>query len=61
MKKIIFLLLFVITSTFSRGQNADAILIAAASDLKFALDSVVTVFRKGKSRGAYRGHVRFVR
>ena len=46
MKKIIFLLLFVITSTFSRGQNSDALLIAAASDLKFALDSAVTVFKK---------------
>ncbi len=46
MKRIIFLLLFVITSTFSWGQNVDAILIAAASDLKFALDSVVTVFKK---------------
>ena len=46
MKKIIFLILFVFSSTFSRGQNADAILIAAASDLKFALDSVVTVFKK---------------
>ena len=47
MIKIIFLLLFVITSTFSRGQSSDAILIAAASDLKFALDSVVMVFKKG--------------
>src|SRR5688572_16214082 len=46
MKKIIFLILFVFSSTFSRGQNADAILIAAASDLKFALDSVVAVFKK---------------
>ena len=48
MKKIIFLLLFVITNTFSRGQSDDAILIAAASDLKFALDSVVTVFKKAR-------------
>jgi len=46
MKKIIFLLLFVITTTFLRGQHSDAILIAAASDLKFALDSVITVFKK---------------
>jgi molybdate transport system substrate-binding protein len=46
MRKIIFLLIFVITSTFSRGQSSNAILIAAASDLKFALDSVVTVFKK---------------
>ena len=46
MKKIIFLILFAFSSTFSRGQNTDAILIAAASDLKFALDSVVTVFKK---------------
>jgi molybdate transport system substrate-binding protein len=46
MKKIIFLTLFVFSNTFSRGQNAGAILIAAASDLKFALDSVVTVFKK---------------
>jgi molybdate transport system substrate-binding protein len=46
MKKIIFLLLFVVTSTFSRGQNSGAILIAAASDLKFALDSAVAVFQK---------------
>ena len=44
MKKIVFLLLFVITSTFSWGQNSGAILIAAASDLKFALDSAVAVF-----------------
>ena len=60
MIKIIFLLLFVITSTFSWGQSSDAILIAAASDLKFALDSVVTVFKKDNPRCAYRGHVRFV-
>jgi len=46
MIKIILLLLFVVTGTFSRGQSSDAILIAAASDLKFALDSVVTVFKK---------------
>ncbi len=46
MKKIIFLILFAFSSTFSRGQNTDAILIAAASDLKFAMDSVVTVFKK---------------
>jgi molybdate transport system substrate-binding protein len=46
MKKIIFALIFLITSTFSRGQSSGAILIAAASDLKFALDSVVTVFKK---------------
>ena len=46
MKKIIFLILFAFSSTFSSGQNTDAILIAAASDLKFAMDSVVTVFKK---------------
>jgi len=46
MKKIIFLLLFVSTTTFLRGQHSGAILIAAASDLKFALDSVITVFKK---------------
>jgi molybdate transport system substrate-binding protein len=45
MKKIIFLLLFVIIGPFSRGQYSDAILIAAASDLKFALDSAVMVFK----------------
>ena len=44
MKKIIFLILFAFSSTFSRGQNTDAILIAAASDLKFALDSVAYGF-----------------
>ena len=46
MRKIIFLTLFVFTNTFSKAQNANSILIAAASDLKFALDSVVTVFKK---------------
>jgi molybdate transport system substrate-binding protein len=46
MTKTIFLILFVFSATFSRGQNSDPILIAAASDLKFALDSVVTVFKK---------------
>src|SRR5687768_6565208 len=46
MRKFIFLLFFVITNTFSRGQSGDQILIAAASDLKFALDSMVTVFKK---------------
>jgi len=44
MKTIILLLVFVITSTFSQGQNTGAILIAAASDLKFALDSAAAVF-----------------
>lgn len=46
MKKFIFLLLLIVTNTVSRGQNSDAILIAAASDLKFALDSAVAVFKK---------------
>ena len=46
MKRNIWLLFFVVVSTFSSGQGNDQILIAAASDLKFALDSVVTVFKK---------------
>jgi molybdate transport system substrate-binding protein len=47
MRKIFLLLFFIVTSEFSSGQNGDQILIAAASDLKFALDSVVDSFKKG--------------
>jgi molybdate transport system substrate-binding protein len=46
MRKIILLLFFIVTSKFSNGQKGDQILIAAASDLKFALDSVVASFNK---------------
>lgn len=46
MKKKIFLFIFLVISIFSSGQDNGQILIAAASDLKFALDSVVAVFRK---------------
>jgi molybdate transport system substrate-binding protein len=46
MKKKTLLLFFLAISAFANGQDSDQILIAAASDLKFALDSVVTVFKK---------------
>jgi molybdate transport system substrate-binding protein len=47
MRKVILLLYFILASIISNGQNNDHILIAAASDLKFALDSAVTAFKKG--------------
>jgi len=46
MRKLILLLFFTATSIISNGQKADQILVAAASDLKFALDSIVTAFKK---------------
>jgi molybdate transport system substrate-binding protein len=49
MKRLCTILVFLIyTSTDCRGQGK--VLVAAASDLKFALDSVVAVFKK-KNRG----------
>ncbi|HEX6225073.1 MAG TPA: molybdate ABC transporter substrate-binding protein [Chryseolinea sp.] len=45
MKKNSLALLFLILGNFALAQNNDQILIAAASDLKFALDSLVTVFK----------------
>jgi molybdate transport system substrate-binding protein len=46
MKKIVFVFILVLTAPYSEGQAVNSILIAAASDLKFALDSVVAVFKK---------------
>ncbi|HYI79135.1 MAG TPA: substrate-binding domain-containing protein, partial [Chryseolinea sp.] len=46
MRKLILLVFFTVASIFSNAQNGDQILIAAASDLKFALDSIVTAFKK---------------
>ena len=46
MKKNSLALLFLILSNFALAQNNNRILIAAASDLKFALDSLVTVFKR---------------
>lgn len=49
MKSVRFILVFVFFTTLLQAQSSDKILIAAASDLKFALDSIVTVFRKGNT------------
>jgi molybdate transport system substrate-binding protein len=40
------LILCLCTSLIASGQSSEKILIAAASDLKFALDSIVTVFSR---------------
>ena len=40
------ILVFVVVGIVSKGQGKGELLIAAASDLKFALDSVVIVFKK---------------
>jgi molybdate transport system substrate-binding protein len=48
MKSVKFLFVFIFFSTLLQAQQ-EKILIAAASDLKFALDSVITVFKKNKS------------
>src|SRR6478735_3692423 len=48
-KGIIMLAVLGFMASLSYGQQPDKILIAAASDLKFALDSVITVFKKGNS------------
>lgn len=52
MKSIRFLLLiaYVFIATSASAQQSEKILIAAASDLKFALDSIITVFNQ-KNRG----------
>src|SRR5688572_12947312 len=48
MKSVKFLFVFIFVSTLLQAQQ-EKILIAAASDLKFALDSVVTIFKKNNS------------
>src|SRR6187549_2353661 len=47
--RIIFVTAFVFFTTLSQAQKSNKVLIAAASDLKFALDSIVTVFKKSNS------------
>src|SRR6478609_11073099 len=47
--RIIFVTIFVFFTTLSQAQKSDKILMAAASDLKFALDSIVMVFKKSNS------------
>src|SRR6187431_1095067 len=47
--RFILVMVFVLLTTLSRGQSSGKILIAAASDLKFALDSIVVVFKKSNS------------
>ena len=44
--KFMLILVFVVVGIVSKGQGKGELLIAAASDLKFALDSVVIVFKK---------------
>jgi len=46
MKKILVGFSLILAGTLSYGQDESKLLIAAASDLKFALDSVVAVFKK---------------
>jgi len=46
MKRRLLIILLTVAGTFSYGQESGKLLIAAASDLKFALDSVVDVFKK---------------
>ena len=48
-KGIIMLAVLGFVALFANAQQPDKILIAAASDLKFALDSVITVFKKSNS------------
>ena len=45
MKVILFILCALSVSVAAQAQKSSAILIAAASDLKFALDSAISVFR----------------
>jgi molybdate transport system substrate-binding protein len=49
--RIILAMVFVFVATLSRAQSSDKILIAAASDLKFALDSIIGVFKKSYAKG----------
>lgn len=49
-KKLAFLLLFGLFSMAALAQKSERILIASASDLKFALDSVVVAFKKHDPR-----------
>jgi molybdate transport system substrate-binding protein len=46
MMKIRYLIFLLCTSLIACGQAREKVLIAAASDLKFALDSIVTVFKR---------------
>src|SRR6478735_4404950 len=48
-QKYIVTLMFVFITVIVNAQQPGKILIAAASDLKFALDSMVTVFKKSNS------------
>src|SRR6476620_9936729 len=47
--KYIVVLMMVFITSISQAQQPGKILIAAASDLKFALDSMVTIFKKNNS------------
>src|SRR6478609_8847288 len=49
MKPVRFVLVFVLFATLSHAQQSDKILVAAASDLKFALDSIVVAFKKNNN------------
>tara|TARA_R110002020_G_scaffold54143_2_gene151173 strand:+ start:1329 stop:1586 length:258 start_codon:yes stop_codon:yes gene_type:complete len=49
-KKIAVFVLFTLFSSHSIPQNFYRILIGAASDLKFALDSIIQVFNQEDSR-----------
>ncbi|WP_276373454.1 molybdate ABC transporter substrate-binding protein [Chryseolinea sp. H1M3-3] len=46
MKKLIFLIFVIWSAVLTYAQPSEKILIAAASDLKFAMDSIVLVFKK---------------
>jgi molybdate transport system substrate-binding protein len=50
LKKIALLILFGLFSTASFAQKGEKILIAAASDLKFAVDSIISVYKAVDSR-----------
>src|SRR5688572_27252737 len=47
--KTLYLFFFLCTSLIARGQSQGKVLIAAASDLKFALDSIVSVFKRSEA------------
>lgn len=47
--KLFILILFFAASIVAKGQSSGKVLIAAASDLKFALDSIISVFKKNYS------------
>src|SRR3990170_4603408 len=50
-KRIVFITAWVLISVSAQGQQSSRVLIAAASDLKYALDSIIAVFKNVNREG----------